>query len=244
MEIGVLLQSFLMIFLAEMGDKSQFLMAAMTAQYRVRDILLGASAAILVLNLLAVVLGEALGAILPTRLVSIASALVFLFFARAALLADGEEEKGQTGRKKHASVAVFGAYFLAELGDKTQLSAMALAAEERGGALAVLCGATLGLFLSGVIGLLVGAVLGKRLPQALFSRVSAVLFFVCGTVRLLGGMEDCFRKSRHPTLYALIPTVFMTVAFILWSAWGLKKSKERNRYGKANASGYQSVSQQ
>lgn len=244
MEIGVLLQSFFMIFLAEMGDKSQFLMVAMTAQYRVRHILLGALAAILVLNLLAVVLGEALGAVLPTRLVAIASALAFLFFARAALMTDEEAEPSRTYQKTHAPVAVFGAYFLAELGDKTQLSVMALAAEEQGGAVSVFCGAVLGLFLSGLIGLLVGAMLGKHLPQALFSRVSAILFFVCGTVRLLGGMEECFRNSRNPTLYALIFTVLISVAFVLWSAWSIRRQKERNCYGKANASDHQSVSQQ
>ncbi len=244
MEKGVLLQSFLMIFLAEMGDKSQFLMAALTAQYRVRDILLGAFSAICVLNLLAVTVGGLIGRYLPTSLVAIASAVAFLFFARAALLEEDAEENAHTYRKKHAIPAVFGAYFLAELGDKTQLSAVALAAGGTHSALAVLLGATGGLFLSGLIGLLVGTVLGKRLPQTLFSRLSAVLFFVCGVVRLLGGMEAMLATTAHPTLYALIPTVLVAVAFVLWCVCGGKKQTERKRYGKIDASGYQSVPEQ
>ena len=242
MDAGVLMKCFLMIFIAEMGDKSQFLMAAMTAHYRVRDILAGALAAIALLNLLAVTLGGLLGRYLPPTLVAFASAAAFFFFAGSALLDGEESEKTNTYRAKHAPIAVFCAYFLAELGDKTQLSAMALAAEGRE-TLTVFLGATAGLFLSGLLGLFAGKALGNRLPSGLFSRLSALLFFICGVVRLLDGTEGLFSETARPTLYPLLTTTLISVAFASLCVCAGRK-KERKYHAKTDASGYQSVSQQ
>lgn len=247
MEASILLKSFFVIFLAELGDKSQFLMVALTARYRIRDILCGAALAVCVLNLLAVTLGSALGQYLPTWVVSVGSAIAFFFFARSSFLAEDDDEKAHTDRKRHAVTAVFCTYFLAELGDKTQLSVLALSAEEGTAPvriLPVLVGASAGLFLAGVLGLFVGTVLGRRLPQALLACASAVLFFSCGIVRLLDGLEIVFAATAHPTLYALIPTVALSTLLVIWCANDRKKKKERKYYGKVDTSADQSVSEQ
>lgn len=241
MEAGVLIQSFLMVFLAEMGDKSQFLMLALSERYRKRDILIGSALAIAVLNLLAVLLGSAVGESLPQNWISVIAGVAFFGFALSGLLEREKEEKTRHVRGKWAIGTVFGTYFLAELGDKTQLTALALAAD---GALSwehtlsVLIGASSGLFLCGGIAVLLGDLLGKRLPERLFGRISAALFFVCGISRLLDGFGGMFRESAHPVLFSVLPTLAITFVCLIIVF------KERNRNVRNYTSRAQSIPQQ
>ena len=236
----VLFQSFLMVFLAEMGDKSQFLMAAMTARYRMRHILIGSFLAITVLNIMAVVLGGLLGTYVPTWVVSLAAGTGFFLFARAGLKTSDHEAESSPKVGKRAIPTVFLAYFLSELGDKTQLTTVALAAETRTqtARLSVLAGTCLGLFLAGLLGILVGILLGKRLPQGVFAAISSSLFFICGIIRLLNGFETVFSALPLALLWSILATLTVTFAFLILCII------ERKRNGKTNASGNQSLSKQ
>ncbi|HEX8000365.1 MAG TPA: TMEM165/GDT1 family protein [Pyrinomonadaceae bacterium] len=79
----------------------------------------------------------------------------------------------------------FGALFLAEMGDKTQLAAITLAAQTRS-PVSVFLGATLALALVSLIGVGVGSVLGQYLPENLLRKVAAVAFILVGILMLLG----------------------------------------------------------
>lgn len=212
--INVLIESFLIVFLAEMGDKSQLLMIAMSAEYKIRDILVGTTLSVILLNLLAVTLGTAVGDLLPETAISLIAGTAFLCFS---LLRVGGEEEEETVRKrgKTAIFAVFGTYFLAELGDKTQLSALALAAGGEGwmaSSVPIFFGSTAALLSADVIGLLIGTLLGKRLPRGAFGLVSAVLFFVCGAMRLLEGFSALLAESPAPILLPILFTVLPCAA--------------------------------
>ena len=102
---AIFLRTFAVIFLAEMGDKSQLLMAALTAEYRLRHIFAGTFAAIAVLCGLAVSLGALLGELLPMTLISLVAGGAFLFFAWSGI--GGGEEDGKIRRGK-AFPAIFG----------------------------------------------------------------------------------------------------------------------------------------
>ena len=151
-----------MVFVAEMGDKTQFLMIAMSSKHKIRDILIGVGAAILVLNALAIALGAVLGNILPTSAINLAAGIAFLCFAYMAVGGENEEECVDCKKKGSAIFTVFGTFFLAELGDKTQLTALTLAADSASGGfdmtkvLYVFLGASIALFAADVIGLLIG----------------------------------------------------------------------------------------
>ena len=82
---SVLIKAFFMIFLAEMGDKSQFLMVAMVSEYRLREMIGGITAAIVLLNLIAVLLGGTIGEFLPMPLISTVAGVAFLCFAYMGL---------------------------------------------------------------------------------------------------------------------------------------------------------------
>lgn len=228
--ITVFLRTFLMIFLAEMGDKSQLLMAALTSEYRLRDILAGSGAAIAVLCGLAVSVGAALGELLPMTVISLVAGGAFLVFAWTGL-GNGEGE-GEAVRRGKALPAIFGTYFLAELGDKTQLATLALAAANPGTGAAVFLGAAGALLLSGLVGILLGLLLGRRLPPGVFCLLSSVIFAACGAIRLLAGLERLLPTGGAIALTAGILTIFVILCAV----------RLRRKGGKHDTAGNESVS--
>ena len=126
------LKVFLTEFIAEMGDKTQLMLIALTSKYKLRDIILGTAAAILVLNGLAVLAGGLVSEFIPDWLIKAIAALAFLYFAASTIAGDDddEEEEGGKSKIKFAPLAVFCTFFVAELGDKTQLTAITFGANE------------------------------------------------------------------------------------------------------------------
>ena len=126
----------------------------------------------------------------------------------------------QTGRGERSSViTVFGTFFLAELGDKTQLTALALAADSSSTGiditklLLVFAGASIALFAADVLGLLVGYFLGKTLPSSLFAWISFAIFAVFGIVKLISGFEGIFAGAFNARLWTIICTSVLCLIF-------------------------------
>lgn len=216
---NVFFQAFFIVFLAEMGDKSQLLMIALSSEYKLRDLILGTVLASFVLCGLAVSVGAFFGNLLPQTAISIVAGVAFLLFAILSANAKGERETVKQTRSS-AILAVFGTYFLAELGDKTQLSALALSASANSdlihGAITVFLGASLALIAADALGIVVGVMLKKRLPSEFFSAVSAVLFFACGVLRLMEGFFLLFSNEMAIAIFAtLIPSLTAAVLMIL-----------------------------
>ncbi len=126
------LKVFLTEFIAEMGDKTQLMLIALTSKYKLKDIILGTAAAILVLNGMAVLAGGLVSEFIPAWLIKTIAALAFLYFAASTLAGDDDEEEEGNGKSKiqFAPLAVFCTFFVAELGDKTQLTAITFGANE------------------------------------------------------------------------------------------------------------------
>ena len=120
------LKVFLTEFIAEMGDKTQLMLIALTSKYKLKDIILGTAAAILVLNGMAVLAGGLVSEFIPDWLIKTIAALAFLYFAASTISGDDDEEEEEGGKSKirFAPLAVFCTFFVAELGDKTQLTAI------------------------------------------------------------------------------------------------------------------------
>ena len=214
--MALFLQVFILILIAEMGDKTQFLMVAMASRYRIRDIVMGVLPAVLLLNGAAIGLGALLGGVLPTAWIGTVAGLAFLWFAYDSLAE--EEIPSAKGRfERGAAWTVFGTFFLAELGDKTQLTALTVAATEEGltvaSALAVFFGATAGLLLADGIGLLVGYLLGKALPDRVFAGISFLIFAAFGIVKLLCGLEAMAVDWKNGKLFAILGTTVVGIAF-------------------------------
>lgn len=187
--MGSLLAALGLVFVAELGDKTQLVALGFGARHRLAPVLAGVVAAYAACNLLSVLIGGLLGAALPTRGIGLVGGVMFLGFAAWNLRAEGEDddpdgEGGDTRRDDRsvfASVAV--AMFVAELGDKTMLATATLAAQ--GNPVLVWIGATLGIVASGTLGVLLGRVFGARLPERATRIGSSVLFAGFGLGLLL-----------------------------------------------------------
>jgi putative Ca2+/H+ antiporter (TMEM165/GDT1 family) len=181
--VDALLASLGLVFLAELGDKTQLVALGFGARHKLAPVLTGVVLAYAACNLLSVVIGGVLGATLPTRAIGIGGGILFLGFAAWNLRGehgddDGAADAARPGRSVVASVAL--AMFVAELGDKTMLATATLAAQ--GSPVLTWIGATIGICLSGAVGVLVGRQVGARLPQRAIELGSTVLFAVFGVV--------------------------------------------------------------
>lgn len=171
-----------LVFIAELGDKTQLVALGFGARHRLAPVLTGVALAYMATNLLSVVIGGVLGAALPTRAIGLGGGLLFLGFA-VWTLTRGDEEDDDTGLGTGSGsivLSVAAAMFIAELGDKTMLATATLAAQ--GNPVLVWIGATIGIILSGTLGVLLGRVFGARLPERATRIGSAVLFAVFGLV--------------------------------------------------------------
>ena len=186
------LKVFFTEFIAEMGDKTQFMLIALTSKYRLKDIIFGTAAAILVLNGLAVLAGGFVSEFIPDWLIKTAAALAFLYFAASTIAGDDDDEAEEGGKSKikFAPLTVFCTFFLAELGDKTQLTAITFGANEGiESALVVWIGCSLGLFAADILGMLVGYLLKSKTPDGLLNTLAFVIFSVFGVYTFYQGLK-------------------------------------------------------
>jgi Ca2+/H+ antiporter, TMEM165/GDT1 family len=188
--INALLLSLVVVFVAELGDKSQLMALAFATRYRALPVLVGITIATAVVHLVSVLIGAGLGATLPRDAISIIAGLAFFGFAVWTLRGDtlSSDEAGRPNRSvRSAVVAASVAFFLAELGDKTMLATIALATRE--GLVGTWLGSTLGMVAADALAIGAGQFLGKRLPDKAI-RWGAAASFVCfGVVLVLQGLR-------------------------------------------------------
>src|SRR6478735_2218647 len=190
MVMQAFLLSFGVIFVAELGDKSQLMALAFATRYRPVPILIGITIATALVHAVSVFVGAVIGARIPTHAVNIVAGMAFLGFAAWTWRGDelDEDEAAKVDRDtRSAIVAASVAFFLAELGDKTMLATITLAPTH--GAIGVWLGSTLGMVAADALAILVGAQLGARLPERAIRIGATVAFVVFGLILLIEGLR-------------------------------------------------------
>lgn len=176
-----LVVSFGVIFVAELGDKSQLMALTFATRFRTAPVLIGITVATAVVHLVSVAIGYGLGAALPTGWIALVAGLAFFGFGawtlRGDTLTDEEKRRADKGGTS-AVVAVGVAFFLAELGDKTMLATITLATQY--GWFGTWVGSTVGMVAADALAILAGRLLGRKLPERTIRYGAAVLFAVCG----------------------------------------------------------------
>jgi len=202
---GILASTFGLIFVAELGDKTQLAVVTQTCKYRRPwAVFGGASLALTVVTLIGALGGELLGRLIPQDVLRIIAALAFvvmgIWIGREAIKAgrgqradscaidpaNGQEcspTSGQWNWKAFAST--FGLLFVAELGDKTQLTVLGLAGKY-GRPWLVFLGGALALVLVTGLGAVGGQGLCKLIPERILLWISAVAFVAMGILMGLG----------------------------------------------------------
>lgn len=176
--------AFFVVFLAEMGDKTQFVVMAFAAKYDWKRVLAGMTIGILIVHSLAVAVGSILGRWMPEQLMAFLAALLFLGFGIWTLRAkdDEGEDAGDSSYGPVLSVAI--AFILGEMGDKTQFATMAMATQYDAW-LYVLLGAVSGMLLADCMGLILGALLHRKLPAKTMRCLSGGIFLLFGVFGLV-----------------------------------------------------------
>ena len=177
------------VALAEIGDKTQLLAFILAAKFRKPlPIILGILVATLANHGFAGALGTWITTFFTPNTLRWILGLSFIAMAGWTLIPDKFDEDDA----KLASFGVFGttlvAFFLAEMGDKTQVATVALAAQYQA-LIAVVAGTTLGMMLANVPAVLLGDKIAHRIPVKLVHGIAALIFAILGVATLLGAGE-------------------------------------------------------
>ena len=192
--VAALVVAFGVVFVAELGDKTQLLAVDFGARFSLRTVAIGLALGYGVANIVATIVGGILGAALPDRPIQLIGGVVFLGFAALAVrratsgtqdeedAAQADSVRGTTTLSVIASIA--GLIAVAEMGDKTQIATATLASQSS--PVGVWIGATLGAASSGMVGAIAGNMIGHRISPRALQFASAALFTLFGVAMLAG----------------------------------------------------------
>lgn len=211
------------VVLAEMGDKTQLLAMAFATRFKASHVLIGVFVATIFNHALAVLFGRFLSTAIPLDLITTIAALSFIFFGLWTLRGDELDGEDKKPSKFGPIVTVAIAFFIAELGDKTQLATISLAVQYKD-SLAVLLGTTTGMLIADGIGIIIGIVLGKRIPEKTVKWISAIVFMLFGLGQIIQISLDHLQTS-----YALGISALVLVATVAATYFVVKKGGEGAR---------------
>jgi putative Ca2+/H+ antiporter (TMEM165/GDT1 family) len=194
-----------LITLAELGDKTQLLALVLACRYKAWQVIVGIFGATLLVHLISTAAGQIVGRFIPQTVMAWVAGVLFVGFGIWTLRGDSVDEDDEEPRGRFGPIMTSAiAFFLAELGDKTQIMTMTIAADPGAAArtlggfaaqlvpanaaspspaeafIGVWMGSTLGMVIADGLAIFVGAVLGKTLPERLITRISGVLFVLFG----------------------------------------------------------------
>ena len=196
---GAFLTALGLVLLAELGDKTQVLVLVLASRHRPHQVLAGVALGSVIIHGVSVAVGGLAGGALPAGVVSVAAGVLFIGFGLWTLgSARAVGDKADEPARRSGLGPVLGvatAFTLAEIGDKTQMTSMTLAATAATGGAAVLpaalgtwAGAVVGMSVASAVAVVVGAVLGKRLPRRVLAVSSGIVFLVFGVWMLTGSL--------------------------------------------------------
>jgi putative Ca2+/H+ antiporter (TMEM165/GDT1 family) len=170
------------VFLAELGDKSQLMTMTYALRHRWWVVLSGVAIAAFLVHGLSVTIGHFVGLTLPQRPIAFAAAIAFLLFAawtwRDSRGGGDDDDVKAVREPRYVIFAVISSFVLAELGDKTMLATVALASDHNWAG--VWIGATVGMVLADGVAIAAGRLLHRRLPERFLHGMAALLFLLFG----------------------------------------------------------------
>lgn len=201
--LAAMLISLGVVFLAELGDKSQLITMTYALRHRWWVVLSGVAIAAFAVHGISVTVGHFLGMTLPARPIAAVAGIAFIGFAAWTWREGSAAASGATAVREPRFVlfAVVSSVLLAELGDKTMLATVALASDRNW--LGVWLGATAGMVLADAVAIAAGMVLHRRLPEHLLHTAAGLLFLAFGLWMLLDEAL-CWRPAAIASIAVLL----------------------------------------
>lgn len=212
------LHTFFFVFFAEMADKTQFMMMALTNRYTFRQVIGGMILGILLISGFSVLAGNLIGDVIPIKWIKLVASIMFLIFGFLNLTQQNQDEAGHVLSFKIPLLSIACTFVLAELGDKTQLATVALAADHMKSHIAVFLGASLGLIMANLFGIFAGKILFKFLSEQTMKIGSSFIFFLFGSLTLFETIPG------NNAIYVLYSCVLILIAYIIY-AYSYKHSQ-------------------
>lgn len=181
--IKQIIESFLLVFFSEMGDKTQLLALTFAIKYSIGNVIIGILIGSSLSHILAVLLGLYLSSLFSGYIIALISGILFIFFGFNSLKYEEDYGNESSKEKIHPIVTVALAFFIGELGDKTQLTAMALAAQSAYPYLIPL-GSVSAMITAGLLGIVIGKKIGDRIPEFTIKLVSSSIFIIFGLIKI------------------------------------------------------------
>ncbi|MGW1739516.1 TMEM165/GDT1 family protein [Nocardia sp. NPDC001965] len=206
------------VFLAELGDKSQLMALTFALRYRWWVVLGGIATATAAVHVISVAIGHFLGSALPTTAIAAVAALTFLavgLWTLRELVTDGADEDAEPAPSRFATTAPFfvvlSAFLLAELGDRTMFATAALATDNNWAA--VWLGSTIGMVAADALAIGAGILVGKHLPERAIGFGSGLLFLFIGALTGIDTAFPALGLAGAAGIALLVPAV---AALTLW----------------------------
>jgi len=211
------------VVLAEMGDKTQLLAMAFATRYKAAVVLWAVFWATFFNHLLAVVVGNYLTHFIPIQYIQIAAAVSFILFGLWTIR--GDELNNEDKRFSFSpfwTVAI--AFFIAEMGDKTQLATVALAAKYQS-IIPVWLGTTTGMVIADAIGIVIGIIIGKKIPERAVKWFAAIIFILFGLI----GLYQYLPETLLTPINIAVAILFISGAVFFVARMGRKKKDASER---------------
>lgn len=208
----MLFHTFLFVFLAEMADKTQLMIMALTNRYSVKTVIAGMILGVLAISGVSVLAGDLIGDLIPMRLIKLAACAMFLFFGLMNLRYSAKEEAGHHFALKIPIVSIAFTFVIAELGDKTQLATVALAADHMSEHFPIFLGASLGLIMANILGIFAGKLIFSHLREDTVKVGSSFIFFLFGSLTLFEAIPG------NNLIFIGYSTVLMLCAYAIFTA--------------------------
>lgn len=232
------IKALLFIFVAEMGDKTQILAMMFATKYKVTKVLIGVFFGALLNHGLAVAFGTFIGGQLPAYMMQMIAGIAFILFAIWTLIENDDEEDEEIDSKKkgNAIITVASAFFIGELGDKTQLTAITLASDAHY-PLIILLGTVSGMLVTSAIGIFVGSKLGNKIPDFIIRIVSGLIFLFFGVEKLIEATPKAWINNITVSLFIILMGI--SISLLVRAIINAKEKGKASAFKKAAANLYE-----
>jgi putative Ca2+/H+ antiporter (TMEM165/GDT1 family) len=211
------------VVLAEMGDKTQLLAMAFAAKYKAAKVMAGVFIATILNHGLAVLVGNYITHIQSAQVyIQGIASLSFIFFGLWTIRGDKLDGEENRATKFGPIITVALGFFIAEMGDKTQLATVALAAKFPTSPIGVLAGTTTGMLIADGIGIIIGVVLCRKIPERTVKLISAFVFMLFGFIGVYQVMDENLKFNIGVIICILLVLLILTA---LSTYYLIKKGK-------------------
>lgn len=223
-------QSLFLIFVAEMGDKTQILAMMFATQFKVSKVFIGIFIGSLLNHGLAVAFGSYIGGMIPSFILQMIAGTAFIGFAIWTLRESDEEKKETSSHRSYGAVITVAlAFFVGELGDKTQLTAITLAVDAVF-PIIVLMGTVSGMLVTSGIGIVIGSQLGDKIPDVFIKIASGSVFMIFGIIKLYNATPSNYVNPYTVTIF--IGVIGYGILLLIKKILEIKNSGQDSVYNK------------